>query len=200
MFQGDIKVKDFAFSNAFADGKSLQNLFIGFGPAEAVFVTKMNNFPEAIIGRIGGYITARVQKSRNKTWRCKTILSASFDSWNVIIEGYTYAWTCKGCCRSTVTNFKRFANSSAEIINIFFNDFIYLPEDRYKVKSKVSGLIDFLLLYPLVEGIRCLRHQLLRYIRRGELQLESLTYGGEKRHTKKILMVNQSVKLPFKSL
>lgn len=51
LFQWDIKVKYFAFSNFFIDGKSLQNLLIGFGSTEAVFMTKLNNFPEAVISR-----------------------------------------------------------------------------------------------------------------------------------------------------
>lgn len=70
-------MKHFAFFEVFIDGKRLQNLFFGFGPTEVVFITKPNNFPEAIIGR---YVTTRVQKSRNKTGRCKPILSAAFDN------------------------------------------------------------------------------------------------------------------------
>lgn len=80
LFQGDIKVKYFAFSDFFIDGKSLQNFLIGFGSTAAVFMTKPNNFPEAVISRVGRYITARAQKSRTKTWRCKPILSAAFVS------------------------------------------------------------------------------------------------------------------------
>lgn len=69
-----------AFSNVFIDGRSLQNLFIGFGATEVLFITSPNNLPAAVTGRVGGYVTAGVQKSKNKIERCKPTLCAAFGS------------------------------------------------------------------------------------------------------------------------
>lgn len=163
-------MKYFTFSNVFIDGKSLQSLFIGFGPAEAVFITKPNNFPEAIMGRVGRHITARAQKSRNKTGRCKPVLTAVFDSSHfkdlrmLLLKVTHMPGPVKDAVKAQEQILRDFLTPPQKSLTPTWLASSYLLVNRYKVKSKDSGLIDFLLLYPLVERIRCLRDQLLQCI------------------------------------